>query len=133
MTGAFGKIGRDFLKELLDAQDAETKKRTAGSCNILSQSTAETNVVDAPIDFVLLVPPGGDQSEQVDQFTMNLNQAIKGTARAGDAYATSKLKKVCGFSTNSWSRCEVLPIPFTLGLHFTIKIMDLQTALLSVI
>ncbi|CDS40206.1 Coatomer subunit beta [Echinococcus multilocularis] len=91
---AFGKIGRDFLKELLDVQEAETKKRIAASDNVLSPSSAETNSVDASIDFELLVPPEGDQSEQVDHFTMTLDQAIKGTARAGDAYATSKLKKV---------------------------------------
>ncbi|VDM33224.1 unnamed protein product [Hydatigera taeniaeformis] len=98
VIGAFGKISRGFLKELLDVQEAEAKKRNPGSGDLLSNSTSETNVVDAPIDFGLLVPPGGDQSEQVDQFTITLNQAIKGTAKAGDAYATSNLKKTAFLS-----------------------------------
>ncbi|KAL5961870.1 Coatomer subunit beta, partial [Taenia solium] len=119
VTGAFGKIGRDFLKELLDVQDAETKKRIASCGNMSSTCTVESNVVDAPIDFGLLVPPGGDQSEQVDQFTMTLNQAIKGTARAGDAYATSKLKKVhqlTGFSDPVYAEAFVSVNQFDIAL-----------------
>ncbi len=83
---------------MLDTQDAEArvlaKKRLAANSDSPASAAAEAHKVDAPIDFGLLVPPGGDQGEQVDQFTLTLSQALKGTAKTGDAYATSRLKKV---------------------------------------
>lgn len=115
MTGAFDKAGREVLKELLNIQEseakAEAKKRLAASGNDAEANGAETNAVDAPIDFGLLMPPGGDQNERVDQFTLTLNQAIKGTAKTGDAYATSRLKEVSivahFFNSANHFRCEI--------------------------
>lgn len=103
MVRAFAKRSRAGLGELLDTQETEAKKALAkkrqaaatalgfGS-DVAGASVHE--VVDAPIEFDLLVPPGGDQSDHVDQFTLTLSQALRGTAKTGDAYATSRLKKV---------------------------------------
>lgn len=105
VAAAFEKIGSDTLKEMLNLQEveakAEAKKRLTASDNGLSQSAViESKSVDAPVEFGLLVPPGGDQGERIDQFTLTLNQAIKGTTKTGDAYATSKLKKVGNLLTD---------------------------------
>ncbi|KAM7532573.1 hypothetical protein Aperf_G00000131736 [Anoplocephala perfoliata] len=123
VTDAFDKAGREVLKELLNIQEAETKaeakKRLVALGNDAEASDAEANAVDAPIDFGLLVPPGGDQNEQVDQFTLTLNQAIKGTAKTGDAYATSKLKEVhqlTGFSDPVYAEAFVSVNQFDISL-----------------
>ncbi|KAM3184259.1 hypothetical protein ACTXT7_008698 [Hymenolepis weldensis] len=123
VTSAFDKAGREVLKEVLNIQDieakAETKKRLAAWGNDVEANKTEMNVVDAPIDFGLLTLPGGDQNEQVDQFTLTLNQAIKGTAKTGDAYATSKLKKVyqlTGFSDPVYAEAFVSVNQFDISL-----------------
>lgn len=123
VTTAFTKAGREVLKQMLSIQDAEAKleakKRLAVWGNDVDTNKAEMNAVDAPIDFGLLASPDGDQNEQVDQFTFNLNQAIKGTIKTGDAYATSKLKKVhqlTGFSDPVYAEAFVSVNQFDISM-----------------
>ncbi|VDO12103.1 unnamed protein product [Rodentolepis nana] len=123
VTTAFTKAGREVLKQMLNIQDAEAKaeakKRLAVWGSDVETNKAEMNAVDAPIDFGLLASPDGDRNEQVDQFTFNLNQAIKGTIKTGDAYATSKLKKVhqlTGFSDPVYAEAFVSVNQFDISM-----------------
>uniref|UniRef100_A0A5K3FWB2 Coatomer subunit beta n=1 Tax=Mesocestoides corti TaxID=53468 RepID=A0A5K3FWB2_MESCO len=124
VASAFEKLGRGVLGEMLEIQEAEAKaemkKRLAIVNNELSASSVtKVNKVDTPVNFSMLVPPGEDQSEQVDQFTLTLSQALTGTAKTGDAYATSKLKKVhqlTGFSDPVYAEAFVSVNHFDIAL-----------------
>lgn len=91
---AFNKLGRGSLGELLDTQCLEAKAVAKKKLCIGGSVAADGDKnVDASIEFNLL-SSASDQNETVDNFTLTLNQALGSNVKAGDAYATSKLKKV---------------------------------------
>ncbi len=105
MVGVFERLGEKSLGQLLDTIEADQKalarqkkRQKKQAMGDLADDAAEEgnkeNRVDAPVAFGLLSMPGGEQGEHVDQMALTLSQAIEGAQKSGDAYATSKLKKV---------------------------------------
>nr|VZI32536.1 unnamed protein product [Spirometra erinaceieuropaei] len=112
------KLGRHSLGELLDTQDAEQKANAKKKQQQLAGDEASEKTVDAGVDFTLL-SAAADANEQVDQFALTLSQALGSATKQGDAYATSKLKKIhqlTGFSDPVYAEAFVSVNQFDIAL-----------------
>ena len=99
MLAAFEYTSRDCLKEMLSCQETERKmaaKTRNQNLEQQQQQDAQLNQADAPIKFSLLTGQM-EFGDLVDRFDLTLSQALGATVKnnSGDAFATSKLSKVC--------------------------------------
>ncbi|VDK83853.1 unnamed protein product [Dibothriocephalus latus] len=118
VIAAVERLGHDTLGELLDTQEAEQKANAKKKQQQQVGDEASEKTVDAGVDFTLL-SAAADPNEQVDHFALTLSQALGSAAKPGDAYATSKLKKIhqlTGFSDPVYAEAFVSVNQFDIAL-----------------